>query len=225
MEEKGMDGLTNVGILSQQNNDTLKKIIKHPEVIVDEKATNFGYNSVSSLDSLQQNGTSQEKVGATEYWFLKKWLTIKKENTNEEIRDKFIYSFTSNLSKVLFLFMPIFALILFFFHDKKRWNYFDHGIFTLHYFSFLLLVVLLLFFIDKIYPLLEPTPAVDWTYFVLKSLGIIWMIYYFFPAHRRFYEQPFVKSFFKCWAIIFINLVLVSFLMVFFALYTYNAIA
>jgi hypothetical protein len=30
--------------------------------------------------------------------------------------------------------MPIFFLWLF--HNKKRWYYFDHGIFTLHYFSF-----------------------------------------------------------------------------------------
>jgi hypothetical protein len=29
------------------------------------------------------------------------------------------------------------------FHNKKKWWYFDHGIFTLHYFSFLLLGILL----------------------------------------------------------------------------------
>jgi hypothetical protein len=224
IEEKGMDGLTNVGLLSQQNNDTLKKIIQQPKDTSLKTKTDFGYDSVTSLDSLQKNGASTQKVGATEYWLLKKWLKVKEENTDEEIREKFSQSFKNNLPKALFFFLPIFAFILMLFHRKKSWNYFDHGIFTLHYFSFLLLVNLLLFYIDKIYPLLEPTPFVEWAYLILRSAGVLWMVYYFFPAHRRMYDQPYVKSFFKCVAIIVINLVLLTFFMVVFALFTYNNI-
>lgn len=224
IEEKSIDGLTNIGLLSQQNNDTLKKIIQQPKGAPTGKAADFGYSSITSLDSMQQNGSKSQKVSATEYWFLKKWLKVKEENTNEEIREKFLDSFTNNFPKALFLYMPVFAFILWLFHDKKRWNYFDHGIFTLHYFSFLLLVILVLFFIDKGYPLVAPTPVVNWSYLVLKSAGIIWSIYYFFPAHRRLYEQPFVKSFFKCCTIISINIVIITFLMVLFTLYTYSTI-
>ena len=130
-------------------------------------------------------------------------------------------SFTDNLPKVLFMYMPIFALILWMFHDKKKWYYFDQSIFTLHYFSFLLLLILILFFIDKMIPLLGNSPFVDWAKFGFKSVGVLWMIYYYFPAHRRLYGQPIMKSFFKSSAIIIINLLLIMLLTITFALYTY----
>lgn len=163
----------------------------------------------------------KKKVSATEYWFLKKWLTVKQENTNEQIIEKFMSSFTDNLPKVLFMYMPVFAFMLWMFHDKKKWYYFDHSIFTLHYFSFLLLVILILFFIDKMIPLLGNSPFVDWVKFGFKSIGVSWMIYYYFPAHRRLYGQPIMKSFFKSSAIIFINILLITLLVIIFALYTY----
>jgi hypothetical protein len=50
------------------------------------------------------------------------------------------------------------------------------------------------------------------------------MIYYFFPAHRRMYEQQYIKSFFRSLAIIVINVVILTFFMVLFALYTYSTI-
>lgn len=132
-----------------------------------------------------------------------------------------MHSFTNNLPKVLFMYMPVFALILWLFHDKKKWYYFDHSIFTLHYFSFILLLILILFFVDKFITLLGETPLVGWINFSFKSAGIFWMIYYYFPAHRRLYGQPFIKSFFKSITIIIINLLIITLLTVVFALYTY----
>ncbi|UQD56767.1 DUF3667 domain-containing protein [Flavobacterium sp. K5-23] len=230
IEEKSIDGLTKVGILSQNNNDTIKKILLQTNDIQKNDTTNkkevadFGYKSVTELDSIQKHGLDNSKVGGSEYWFLKKWLEVKKENTNEQISKKFSDSFTNNLPKVLFLYMPIFALILWFLHDKKRWNYFDNGIFTLHYFSFLLLIILILFFTDKIFPLLGKTPEIEWARFSFNSLGVFWMIYYFFPAHRRFYGEKIITSFIKSCAIVVINFIIVSILLVLFALYTYSNI-
>ena len=103
-----------------------------------KEVADFGYESITELDSIQKHTSEEKKVGPTEYWFLKKWLVVKQENTNEQIKEKFILSFTHNLPKVLFLYMPVFAFILWLFHDKKKWYYFDHSIFTLHYFSFIL---------------------------------------------------------------------------------------
>lgn len=221
IEEKSVDGLTKVGILSQKNNDTIKKILQQTEEIDKKEVADFGYKSINELDSIQKNGTEKVKVTSTEYWFLKKWLSVKEENTNEEIIEKFSESFTNNLSKVLFMYMPVFAFILWLFHDKKRWLYFDNGIFTLHYFSFLLLLILTLFFIDKLFPVFGSNPVLGWIHFGIKSIGIFWMIYYFFPAHRRFYGENFMFSFLKSSAIIIINLIIITMLIILFALYTY----
>ncbi|RIA09982.1 uncharacterized protein DUF3667 [Flavobacteriaceae bacterium MAR_2010_72] len=221
IEDKSIDGLTKVGILSQQNNDTIKKILNQTKGIDKKEAADFGYKSISELDSIQKLASEEKKISTTEYWFIKKWLKVKQENTNEQIIDKFMLSFTNNLPKVLFLYMPVFAFILWLFHDKKKWYYFDHSIFTLHYFSFILLLILILFFLNKLIPLLGNSLLVDWVNFSVKSAGIFWMIYYYFPAHRRLYEQPFIKSFFKSCAIIIINLILITLLTVVFALFTY----
>ena len=47
IEEKGVDGLTKVGILSQKNNDTIKKILQQPEEIDKKEVADFGYKSIS----------------------------------------------------------------------------------------------------------------------------------------------------------------------------------
>jgi hypothetical protein len=229
IEEKSVNSLTKVGILSQKNNDTIIKILQQTNIIDSKKikkkeVADFGYKSINELDSIQKHGGKEIKVSQTEYWFLKKWLAVKEENTNEQIVEKFMYSFTSNIPKVLFLYMPFFAFTLWLFHDKKKWYYFDHGIFTLHYFSFLLLLILTLFLTDKIILLFDPTPVVDWIRFTIKSIGIFWMIYYFFPAHRRYYQHDFLTSLYKSSLIIVINLVILFILVVLFALYTFNEI-
>jgi hypothetical protein len=221
IEEKGVDGLTKVGILSQKNNDTIKKILQQTDEIDVKEVADFGYKSVTELDSIQKNGTEKVKVSSTEYWFLKKWLAVKEENTNEEIIQKFSDSFTNNLPKLLFMYMPVFALILWLFHNKKKRLYFDNGIFTLHYFSFLLLLILLLFFINKFFLIFDCTPILEWIHFSIKAVGTFWMIYYFFPAHHRFYGEKIIVSVIKSSVILILNLVIITILLILFALYTY----
>ena len=221
IDEKGVDGLTKVGLISEENNDTIKKILQDPQEINPQEITDFGYKNTGELDSIQKHGTEKVKVSPTEYWFLKKWLAVKEENTNEEIIEKFSQSFSNNLPKVLFLYMPVFALILWLFHDKKKWYYYYHGIFTLHFFSFLLLLILLLFFIDRLFALFVHLPAMSWLHLGIKSIGYLWMGYYFFPAHRIFYGDTYLVSAAKSSLIFLINLIIISGLMVLYALYTY----
>jgi hypothetical protein len=222
IEDKGMNSLAKVGLLSQNSSDTIKKMISETKEENDvKKLADFGYKSIKQLDSAQRNKATDQKLSAPKYWFLKKWLTVKEQNTDEEIFEKFGESFYHNLPKVLFLYMPVFAFILWLFHDKKRWYYFDNGIFTLHYFSFLLLIILALFFINKFFNSLEENSILNWLHFSIKSIGIFWMLYYFFPAHRRFYEERKTVAFLQSSAILFINIIIISVLTVLFALYTY----
>jgi hypothetical protein len=219
IEEKSVDGLTKIGVISQKSNDTLKKILKKTK-IDPNKITDFGYRDTKQLDWVQKNGTEKSKVNKTQYWFLKKWLSVKEENTNEEIIEKFSQSFEQNIPKVLFIYMPIFALLLWLFHDKKRWYFYDHGIFTLHFFSFLLLVILILFFIDKLFALSD-WPVLGWVHLIIKVIGILWMLFYFFPAHRRFYGESHMVSAFKSSLVYAFNVIIIIVLMVFYGLYTY----
>ncbi|HSQ45662.1 MAG TPA: DUF3667 domain-containing protein [Lutibacter sp.] len=220
IDEKGVDGLTVIGLISQKENDTLKKILKETKNIDPNKITDFGYTDTEQLDWIQKNSAEKEKLGKTEYWFLKKWLAVKEENTNKEIVDKFGKSFILNLPKVLFIYMPVFAFFLWLFHDKKRWYFYDHGIFTLHLFSFLLLMILLLFFIDKLFAL-SASPILGWINLIIKSAGLLWMVIYFFPAHRRFYGESHLVSAFKSSVVYMLNLIIVTVLLILYGLYTY----
>ncbi|RKS92312.1 uncharacterized protein DUF3667 [Flavobacterium limicola] len=200
-------------------NDSIKKNLTNTKG--DIQLFNFGYESVEQLDSIQKHSPKSEKLSDISYWMNKKIQIVKENNTQSEIIEKFISSFTHNLPKVLFVFMPIFALFLWLFHNKKRWYYFDHGIFTLHYFSFLLLLFLLLFIINKGLTPFSESSLVSFIQIVINFIGIGWMIYYFYPAHHRFYGETRLISFIKSSLLFFINFVLIIIILSIFAIYTF----
>jgi hypothetical protein len=181
----------------------------------------FGYDSVKKLDSIQQNGSETEKLPPFQYWIIKKALLVNENNTKEEIFEKFQESFSHNIPKVLFIYMPLFAFFLWLFHSKKRWYYFDHGIFTLHYFSFLLLIILILFLINKVISLFGESGVAGFLSGLIKFVGFSWMFYYFLPAHHRFYGETKLVSFIKSSFLFLINLIFLIIILFLFAFYTF----
>lgn len=175
---------------------------------------NFGYRSIEELDSIQQYGKPEEKLGDFGYWFHKKILLAKKGKTKDEIFDKLSEAFIHNIPKALFIYMPLFAFVLWLFQSKKRWYYFDHGIFTLHYFSFLLLASLILELINFSIGLLGNHWLLDTIITIADTVIIIYMLYYFFPAHHRFYQQSRAKTIIKGILIFFINMFILSFILI-----------
>jgi len=187
---------------------------------INEDFLNFGYKNLRELDSMQKYGPADDKLSDWEYNIIKKTLIIKAENSQREIVTKFIEQIKHNFPKTLFIYMPLFAFILWLFHGKKRWYYFDHGIFTLHYFSFLLLSTLILFFVRKIFSYFD-NGFMNAIFYIINIAGYLWMFYYFFPAHHRFYGETRFISFVKSIAMFLINLVLMTILLVAFMLYTF----
>ena len=176
---------------------------------------------MKEIDSIQKYGTKNEKLSEFEYWIYEKTVHITKNNTKKEIIEKFIESFTHNIPKILFIIMPFFAFFLWLFHNKKKWYYFDHGIFTLHYFSFLLLLSLLLFIFQKIIDLFGENNPLSIIGNIVSFIGIVWMFYYFYPAHHRFYGESRLVSFIKSTILFFINFIFILFLLIFYMLYIF----
>jgi hypothetical protein len=218
-QELKIDELAKKGAFSKTEADSLKKLIKEAEK--DPSKDNFinlGYSSIEKMDSIRK--VNPGEINDLEYWLSSKIIPINKKYTNEEIKEKFIEGVEHNFPKTLFIFMPIFAFVLWLFHNKKRFYYFDHGIFTLHYFSFLLLIVLLLFLLSKILYLFGDSSVISGIDIVINTVGYIWMFYYFFPAHHRFYGETRFISFIKSSVIFILNLILFTFLIILFVLYT-----
>lgn len=142
-------------------------------------ATEYTVETVAQLDSLNKIKNIPIRTYYTTKFGLKTF-EIQDNDKQERIRDFILH----NLSKVLFIYMPIFAFWLWLFHNKKKFLYFDSAIFTLHYFSFLLLIITILNILDATLGWLSFSDVIS----TLVSIAVFfYSIFYFFRAHRRFY--------------------------------------
>ncbi|WP_447638026.1 DUF3667 domain-containing protein [Flavobacterium microcysteis] len=163
--------------------------------------------NLKELDSLQNIFPEDDKFSYLEYGAYEKALEVKKEKTGKELLNKALESAVHTLPKVLFLYMPVFAFFLWLMHDKKKWYYFDSGVFTLHYFSFLLLIIAIGMLFNWLMDLIP--------YFSLFSnlynlAAMFYMFFYFFRAHSNFFGEDKAISRIKGLVLFFINMFLIS---------------
>jgi hypothetical protein len=161
------------------------------------------FKTLRELDSAQNARPPAEKMSPAKYWYERKSTIVREKYKGRETQlwqDGFVLTINS-VPKVLFVYLPIFAFFLWLFHNKKKWYYFDHGIFTLHYFSFILLTLL----VSRIFSRIENAL---WDGNIHKVVSLIMMMYwffYFFRAHSRLYGGPKWKSRLKGIILFFIN--------------------
>ncbi len=217
---KRIDALQKKGELTELEAKAMKKVFQEVQKKKrDDLSFNFGYTSIAEMDSIRK--VNPGEVNDFEYWLNKKTIPITDKYDSDEIIAKFSEQAERNFPKTLFIYMPLFAFLLWLLHNKKRWYYFDHGIFTLHYFSFLLLVTLLLFLTSTAFDYCGDYTVVRILKTIINLVGYLWMFYYIFPAHHRFYGETRWVSFFKTCLIYFVNTILFSILIILFFLYTF----
>ncbi|WP_432671504.1 DUF3667 domain-containing protein [Flavobacterium sp. SM2513] len=222
-EEKKLDELLNRSGLTQSEKDTLRNNFVKKEFST-KNSSAFGYKSVKEFDSLQKYGSEDDKVPVIFHKYIKNSIANSEKYSALEIKDKLFESIFHNFPKVLLIYMPLFAFFLWAFHSKKKWYYFDHGIFTLHYFSFLLLISLVLILTGRVLELFDSYKIFTYIETVLDFIGIIWMIYYFFPAHHRFYGETRTVSFLKSLVLFFLNVIFMTLLSILFFIYSFITI-
>lgn len=132
-------------------------------------------------------------------WLIQK-IAIKlnnkiKENDNNirRVSEDFGREFIHKLPYLLFISLPLFALVLkLLYASKKGFYYSDHAVFTLHHYilSFLLLLLAIIFLFLK-----ERAgwAVFDWLVFLVF---VVWPLYLYL-AMKRFYQQGWLKTFFK----------------------------
>ena len=139
-------------------------------------------------------------------WLDTKFRNIAKHAKDKDFGKKFTKTLFNTIPKALFIYMPLFAFVLWLFHNKKKWYYFDNGIFTIHYFS----MILLSFTINEIISVFLNWAFNSETADVISGFMafglILWWIFYFFRSHSRFYGEKKWVSRFKGVCILSINL-------------------
>lgn len=167
-------------------------------------------NSYAELDSLAniKNVTSKE-------YYLTRFLLKARENSKADQQEKIREFILHNLPKVLFLYMPLFAFWLWLFHNKKKFWYFDSAIFTLHYFSFLLLSITILILLNTVFKWMGVDDTIE---SIVQFILFLYAIFYFFRANRLFYGEKRWISNTKASVIFVIDTLLIFVIFILFAL-------
>lgn len=189
----------------KKNLDSINTQDTLSETAISNNSMAFNISSIEQYDSI---AAIKKGVYTIFRPFAIKAFELKDKNlTNEQIMERFSESIIHNLPKALFFYLPFFAFILWLFHNKKKWLYFDHGIFTLHYFSFLLLIILIINYIPNL------NGAFGFILNIIEKIIVIYSMLYFLIAHHNIYETAVKSTIYKGIGIFIIN----SFLLLLFA--------
>lgn len=201
-------------MLSKWKNDTITEFREPLRDLGDMKFGNA--KSIEEYDAITE--TKQSFFRKILRPFAEKFFEFKEQKVPlKEILQGFIIVFMHTLPKALFFYLPVFALILWVFHNKKQWWYFDHGVFTLHYFSFLLINVAFFVVLNIVKPLLNSYALFNFITSWLYWIAFVYSIAYFFIAHRRFYGTKKRKSISIGIAVFILNMIAFSIMLFFLA--------
>lgn len=167
-------------------------------------------NSTAELEELKSSG----RIDWLLYKIGKSQLLMREKGTT--LIDILKYA-GKLLPKVLFFYLPLFTFWLWLFHGKKRWYFFDHGIFTLHYFSFLLLFLSVL----KIVSWMLTQAGLLSISYLMFCIYCLYSFFYFFRAHRRMYGETRTISRLKGLSLFIINMISILIVLIIVGFYSF----
>lgn len=177
-------------------------------------------HTVKDFDSIHQSLSKADRLNPFMRAGLRKVVELKERSVKEQqgLGEAFLSTFMSALPKALIFYLPIFAWVLWLFHSKKKWKYYDHAVFTLYYFSFLFVLIIAGLIIKQIVFL--PTTvlgsfhlASQIIYSLFFVTAFFYAVFYFYRSHRKIFKESFWRSGLKSTMILGINfwLLLLSF--------------
>lgn len=200
--------------------------IAQPEVQDSTVQLSLSVNDKSMLpfekiDSIYQNLPNEKETTTFKSSIYKSFVTMLHNLQDRDRSEKAFDFFMHNLPKLLFVYMPIFAFFLWLFHNKRKRHYFDSGIFTLHFFSMVLLAICFCSGLVFVTNHIGLEWFEGWIYFSL----MVYITFYFFRGSRLFYlEKNRLWSNIKSGILVVINFFLMLFLVLFYAMFTIYAI-
>jgi hypothetical protein len=183
--------------------------------------TGMNYRSIAEYDSLEKTIPAAKRDG-----WLKRRITKKIIDINDKYRgnpqeglDKFGESLLHRLPYMLFVSLPLFALILRLVYIRRRWRkqfyIADHGVFTIHFYVFSFILLLLVFALSALQDATH-WKFIGWLVFIL----IMALFFYLYKAMRNFYGQRRLKTFFKFLLVAFGSFIMMLILFLFFTIFS-----
>ncbi len=190
----------------ERGNDSLSK--KKPPTLFD---FNGKFESVAVYDSIQKSLPESKRHG----WFGT-LINRKAAHINEKygktpglafarMGDVFLHK----LPTIFFVSLPMFALILslLYIRHRSQFNFVNHAIFSIYYYIFCFLLLLIYFAADKL------GSTTGWGLFGWIKFGLVLSFFiYLYKALRNYYQQRRTKTIIKYFLLNFIFFILISFL-------------
>lgn len=171
--------------------------------------TGLKARSKEQYDSLLQSGKLRHN------WLLRKinyrQLEINKRyrgRGNDILRD-FADKFLHKLPQLLFVSLPLLALLLkMLYARQRRFYYADHGIFSIHLYIFIFIALLFQMFLGLL------NDQLQWRFLdFLQSILVLGIFFYAYKALRNFYQQRRAKTVLKFFVLCFLFLIVMILLM------------
>lgn len=177
------------------------------------------FKDVSTYDSVQNKLSTNKR----DNFFIRKIrergfeLNDKFQNNPEELKEKIFEKFLHKFPQILFISLPLFALFLQFFNFRhKELYYVNHLIFSIHFYIYAFIALLMVVLLQKLQALTH------WGFLdiVLVLLNLSVFLYQY-KAMRNFYQQSRLKTFAKLLIIDFLSLIFMLLLFTIFFFYSF----
>ncbi|MCX7744632.1 MAG: DUF3667 domain-containing protein [Flavobacteriales bacterium] len=152
------------------------------------------------------------------------------ENINSQEKDiviskhllpDFIQRFKSNISYLFWITLPFFALLLKLLYWPSKIFYWDHLIFSYHFYAFIFLVSSLTILLQIILLKIHAYPEDLYEWFILLIIILAWI--YSFVAQKKVYQESWGKTFVKNVLLGFLfYLLILPFITIIYILYIYR---
>ena len=217
---KGLDssGLTTAGIPSAMivkkadsvPSSTEPTVSKKGITVTDNQGLHYTLSSSTYLDSLLEKNATPEAYMAQQKTmpenrkdgYIQRIINVRLlkinlegESGKKEFFKKLNTSFFHNIPKMLFFLLPLFALILkLLYIRREQFFYVDHAVLSLHYFSFIfLMLVFSNYILDNIFGTA-----------VFTQFAVVWIFVYLLVAMKKLYGQSWRKTILKYFSLLFL---------------------
>jgi len=155
-------------------------------VIID--MTENKYNTVREFDSVQAALPDSSKEKGIMHWVLRHNVREKERRGTAKIHIE--VDISHDVPKLMFLLLPLFALYVGWFYSRKKYYYVNHAIFSVHFHSFVFLLMLFFILLSKLIP-------GEWIDVILGLTAIVLSFVYLVAALHGMYGQSFWRGLFK----------------------------
>ncbi|SFH49564.1 DUF3667 domain-containing protein [Pedobacter insulae] len=136
------------------------------------------YKSVMDYEKKQAALTKDKRDGFIKHYIVRRSIEL---NQYPDPGKKFLEDFLHNIPKMMFLLLPMFALILKLVYINKKKYYYEHLIYSFHVHSAIFLSILITMLLQWMFKFVYDISG--W----LSFICIIYMIWYIYRSLRTFY--------------------------------------